>query len=237
MAAPQISLLKQLRTKLSRAGSPVKAPQMQAYMKSVMPYHGVQTPVARPLFRKLLGSLEFATPAEWKTAVREIWDGAQFREERYGALFLCKVKSARPFQTPAALPLYRHLITTGAWWDFVDDIATQSVAPIVQAYPDTMKPMMLSWSRDKNIWVRRTAILCQLPAKQATDLSLLYACIEPSLGSKEFFLNKAIGWALRQLARSQPRAVLTYVKQNEARLHPLSRREALKHLKKTKEKK
>ena len=233
MASPGISLLKQLRTELKRVADARKAPQMQAYMKSEMPYLGVQTPVSRPIFRRLLNPVEFRSASEWRTTVREIWDDALFREERYGALFLCKTKNSRPFQNPAALPLYRYLVVSGAWWDYVDDIAVHSIAPIVQAYPDVMKPKMLAWSRDKNIWIRRSAILSQLFAKDATDLKLLYACIEPSLGSEEFFLNKAIGWALRQLAWTQPKTVLAYVKKNEGRLHPLSVREATKNLKKS----
>ena len=81
-----------------------------------------------------------------------------------------------------------------------------------------------------NIWKRRSAILIQLKAKEQTDLDFLYACIEPSLDSKEFFLRKAIGWALRQYAWTDPVEVRRYVVANEARLSGLSRREALKNL-------
>jgi 3-methyladenine DNA glycosylase AlkD len=83
---------------------------------------------------------------------------------------------------------------------------------------------------DANLWKRRSAILCQLHAKRETDLALLYACIEPSIGSQEFFLRKAIGWALRQYARTDPAEVRHYVTANAARLSGLSRREALKHI-------
>jgi 3-methyladenine DNA glycosylase AlkD len=89
---------------------------------------------------------------------------------------------------------------------------------------------MLAWSRCSDLWKRRTSILCQLLFKEQTDLELLYACIEPSLASREFFLQKAIGWALRQQARTNPSEVKRYVRLNQARLSALSRREALKHL-------
>jgi 3-methyladenine DNA glycosylase AlkD len=90
--------------------------------------------------------------------------------------------------------------------------------------------MMLAWSKSNDLWKRRTAILCQLGFKAQTDLELLYACIQPSLESREFFLQKATGWALRQYARIDSSAVKKYVQQNHARLSTLSRREALKHI-------
>ena len=89
---------------------------------------------------------------------------------------------------------------------------------------------MLAWSTD-DMWKRRSAILCQNKAKTATDLPFLYACIEPALESKEFFLRKAIGWALRQYAWTDPAEVTRYVRANEARLSGLSRREALRNVK------
>ena len=92
-----------------------------------------------------------------------------------------------------------------------------------------MRSAMLAWAGGDDLWKRRSAILCQLGWKGETDLGLLYACIEPSLGSKEFFLRKAIGWALRQYAWTDPGEVLRYVAANEERLAPLSRREALKN--------
>ncbi len=93
-----------------------------------------------------------------------------------------------------------------------------------------MKPAMLGWARGGNMWKRRSAILCQLHAKAATDRHFLMACIAPSLSSKEFFLRKGIGWALRHYARTDPDWVRGYVADHEATLSPLSRREALKHI-------
>jgi len=125
--------------------------------------------------------------------------------------------------------MYEEMIVTGAWWDFVDDIAAHRIGPILGQEPARMKRKMLSWSRSDDLWKRRTAILCQLVLKE-TDRGLLYACIEPSLPSREFFLQKAIGWALRQYARTDPVAVRLYVRSQGDRLSSLSRREALKHL-------
>jgi 3-methyladenine DNA glycosylase AlkD len=93
-----------------------------------------------------------------------------------------------------------------------------------------MRRKMLSWSQSSNLWKRRTAVLCQLRFKEETDLTLLYACIEPSLGSPEFFLRKAIGWALRQYAWTDGSEIKRYVGFNRARLSGLSCREALKNI-------
>jgi 3-methyladenine DNA glycosylase AlkD len=128
------------------------------------------------------------------------------------------------------MKMYDELIVTGAWWDYVDDIASHRVGPILRDYPRPMRRKILSWSKSNNLWKRRTAIICQLGFKAETDLELLYACIEPSLGSAEFFLQKAIGWALRQYAWTDGAEIKRYVRLNSARLSTLSRREALKNI-------
>jgi 3-methyladenine DNA glycosylase AlkD len=128
------------------------------------------------------------------------------------------------------MKMYEELIVTGAWWDYVDGIASHRVGQILKNYPAPMRRKMLAWSKSADLWKRRTSILCQLGFKTETDLELLYACIEPSLGSREFFLQKAIGWALRQYAWIDHAEVQKYVRLNHARLSALSRREALKNI-------
>jgi 3-methyladenine DNA glycosylase AlkD len=122
------------------------------------------------------------------------------------------------------------MIVTGAWWDYVDSLASHQVGGLLLLDPAAIRPRMLAWSRDRDMWKRRTSIICQLRFKADTDLELLAACIQPSLGSKEFFLRKAIGWALRQYAWVDPDWVVGYVDSHQAHLSPLSRREALKNL-------
>jgi len=223
-------LLPQLRKVLRRAADPAKAPAMQAYMKSTMAYHGVPVPLLRRICKEQFATLEFRNAADWQSQVLDLWRNARFREERYAAIHLAAHKKALPYQTPAALKMYEELVVTGAWWDYVDEIASHRIGPILREHPAPMRRKMLSWSRSYDMWKRRTAILCQLGCKEKTDLELLYACIEPSLGSREFFLQKAIGWALRQHARTDGAAVRSYVQLNSDRLSALSRREALKHL-------
>jgi 3-methyladenine DNA glycosylase AlkD len=203
---------------------------MQAYMKSEMPQHGVPTPVMRALCKRLFADLTFANRRAWESEVRAIWKGARFREERHAAIELTGHKRARPFQTVEALPLYEHLIVTGAWWDYVDTLAVHRVGPLFRDDAKAMKQAMLAWSRSEDLWKRRAAIICQLAFKADTDLPLLYACIEPALSSKAFFLRKAIGWALRELGKTQPAEVKRYVRAHQNALSPLSQREALKNL-------
>src|SRR4051812_46908693 len=200
-------LLAKLRAALKAAGNATNAKAMQAYMKSAMPMHGVPAPRRREILRGLLKDLSWPDAETWAAEVRAIWHGAKFREERYAALSLVSHRRARAFQTPEALPLYEELIVDGAWWDFVDELAANAVGGILRTHPVPMKKAMRSWSRSDDMWKRRTAILCQLTFKEETDRKLLYECIEPVIDSKEFFLRKAIGWALRQYARVEPKEV------------------------------
>lgn len=223
-------LLLKIRKELKAVADPVRAKGMQAYMKSQMPYHGVPAPVMTEVSKKLFGELSFGSFRDWEKEVREVWRGAKFREEKYAAIRLCGLKSVQEFQTPAAMKLYEEMIVTGAWWDFVDELASHKVGGVLRGFPKEMKQQMLEWSTSEDMWKRRTSILCQLGFKKDTDLKLLYQCIAPSMDSKEFFLRKAIGWALRQYAWTDPKEVKRYVKENKDKLSGLSQREALKNV-------
>lgn len=227
---PRRMLLDRVRTALADAADASRAPAMQRYMKSAMPFHGVPMPSVRKVCRMLFADVPLASSAQWQVQVLALWRGAGFREERYAALQLAGHPRAERFQTLSAMQVYEEIIVSGAWWDYVDEVAAHRVGPILQREPARMRRKMLAWSRSADLWKRRTAILCQLGFKRKTDPDLLYACIEPSMGSPEFFLQKAIGWALRQYARTDPVEVRRYVRTNADRLSALSRREALKHI-------
>lgn len=223
-------LAKIIRTHLTAAADPTRAPGMQAYMKSAMPYLGVSTVPLRQICKTVFADLSWPDSAAWQADVLAIWRGAAHREERYAAIELSGVRAARAFQRLDALPMYEEMIVTGAWWDYVDAIAGQRLWALLQADREAMKRAMLEWAKGENMWKARSAILCQLHAKGETDLDFLYACIAPSLGSKEFFLRKAIGWALRQYAWADADEVRRYVAAHEGRLSALSKREALKNI-------
>jgi len=199
-------------------------------MKSEMPYLGVSAARVKAACREVYASYPFESAELWRADALSLWRGARHREERYAAIALTGHRKAAGFKTLAALPMYEEMIVTGAWWDYVDELAEHRVGPLLAAYPRPMRKTLLSWSRSADLWKRRTSIICQMFFREATDLELLFSCIEPSLASKEFFLRKAIGWALRQLGKHDPKTVLRYVEEHQSELSPLSRREALKHL-------
>jgi 3-methyladenine DNA glycosylase AlkD len=198
-------------------------------MKSAMPYYGVMVPELRAIARRVFDAHPLETFAAWKNGVLTLWRGARFREERYAAIMLSGHKFYGDNQTLDALPIYEELIVDGAWWDYVDDIAEHRIGPLLQKYPRPMNRTLLAWARCDDIWKRRSAILAQVTFKKETDVKLLYACIAPSLGRREFWLRKAIGWALRAYAWHAPREITRYVAEHAHELSPLSKREALRH--------
>jgi 3-methyladenine DNA glycosylase AlkD len=193
-----------------------------------MPYYGVAMAALYAACRTVYDQHTLATFALWRRTTLTLWRDAGYREERYAAIVLTGHRTYDAYQRLSALPMYREMIVTGAWWDYVDPIASNRIGELLRRHPASMKKTMRTWARSEDMWLRRTSIICQLNFKQDTDLTLLYDCIEPSIESREFFLRKAIGWALRQYAREDAREVLRYVKANRARLSGLSKKEALK---------
>jgi len=221
-------VIKQLRRRMKGAANPLKAAGMQAYMKSTMPYHGINMPQLRAISREVFDGSAMSC-VEWSETILELWRGARYREERYAAMFLLGMKGHRACVTPAIMPVLEEMIVTGAWWDYVDEIAPV-VGDLLRRYPKQIRPLMRRWSTDPNLWKRRVSIICQLAFKRDTDLDLLYANIEPNLAHRDFFIRKAIGWSLRQYAWTDPDEVARYVRAHEAQLSGLSRREALKNI-------
>jgi 3-methyladenine DNA glycosylase AlkD len=227
---PTTSITRTLHRRLLAAGDAARASAAQAYMKSTMPYAGVPMADVRAIARDVFADLTFDDADHWAATVRAVWRGARVREERYAAIALARLPRHWPFRTPSALPLYEELIVSGAWWDFVDEIATHLVGELLASHPKPLSKTLTAWSRDADLWKRRTAIIAQLSFRERTDADSLFRWIEPSLTSTEFFLRKAIGWALREYSKSAPDVVRRYVVDHADVLSPLSRREALKVL-------
>jgi 3-methyladenine DNA glycosylase AlkD len=193
---------------------------MQAYMKSAMPFYGVQKPGRVALAREVLTELDQAT---WRETVLTLWREATHREERYMAIAVLEDRRYEAHRSLEALDLYVELIVTGAWWDFVDEVAA---GPLGALLPEAA-PVLRRWAVDEDMWKRRAAIIAQVRRKAATDFALLTDVIEPNRADGEFFIRKGIGWALRSYAWVDPEAVVAYCETHA--LSPLSRREALKH--------
>lgn len=226
--------LARARQAFAAAGDAARATQMQAYMKSAMPYHGVPKPVVTRALAEIFADYPFDDAPRWDRDVRGIFDGARFREEWYAALALRGHRRAKRFcveeRWRALLALDEHLIVGASWWDVVDEVAAHQVGALLAAFPDHLKPEMRAWSTCPQTWKARASILAQLRHKDRADEAHLFACIEPSLDAKEFFLRKAIGWALREHSKVRPDAVRRFVRDHEHRLSGLSKREALRLL-------
>lgn len=219
-------LIEAVRAALHAAADPERASRMQAYMKSAMPFLGVPAPV----LQREVGALARAHPpadaATWHDTALALFREATYREEWYAALHLAG-RSRYRFDL-AALPLFEEFIVTGAWWDIVD-ASVHGAGDLLTRHPAEVTPVMYAWSRDPNLWKRRASIICQLGRRGDTDLDLLRAAVEANLDERDFFIRKAIGWALREYAKHDMAWVVRYVDRLGARLSPLSRREALKH--------
>ena len=223
-------LVLEVRAALQKAADSSKAPKMQEYMKSAMPYRGVSSPQQKVIWRQVFQAHPLSSPDQWQRVALTLWREAAFREERYAAIALTDLRTYASHRTMASVPMFEEMIVTGAWWDLVDPIATHQLGDVLRTDPSRLSKLMRRWSRDDDMWKRRAAILCQIRFKRDTDLKLLYDCIEPNLADTQFFIRKAIGWALRQYAWSDPREVKRYVKANRERLSGLSVREALKNV-------
>lgn len=223
-------LVRDLKQRLRGAADVSRAPAMQAYMKSQMPYLGIAAPPLKTILKEVFAAQKLQSSERWRDTVLAIWRNAKYREERYAAIALAGHRGYETYRDPGAIPMYEEIIVTGAWWDYVDTIASHHLGPILRAHRRPMRAVLLEWAKDEDIWKRRSAILAQLGFRQETDLKLLYACIQPSLERREFFLRKGIGWALRQYAWTDSAEIVRYVREHEGLLSPLSRREALKNI-------
>lgn len=167
-----------VRTGLAALADPAKAGPLQTYMRSSMPYRGVTA--------------------------------------RYAATTLARHRHYREHQQPHTIELYRHFVVTGAWWDHVDEVATHLVRGLLERHPNAITPQLHDWARDDDLWVRRSAIVCQVGRRDDLDRDLLVNAVDANLDGRpaphrrsrrtagKFFVHKAIGWALRDHARTDP---------------------------------
>ena len=223
---------------LAAAAQAGRAAPMQAYMKSALPFRGVDAPERR----RAVASVVAAHPVRDATAligtVLQLWRGATHREERYAALDLLRLSRHKKWIDLRFLPLLHELLVSGAWWDHNDEISGQALGLLLQRHPQALKPVLRDWARGNTLWLRRAAMLCQRGLKQGFDAVLLYDCILPSVGdsdmAKEFFIRKGMGWALRERSYAAPDEVQAFCAEYHAQLSPLTRREALRVVEKRK---
>ena len=227
MSPERSALIEFVQRELSTRANPEKAVGMQAYMKTDMPFYGVQKPARTEVLRQLKKEFAPSDHGEYLEIVSSLWD-LPHREEKYLSQ---GVATAFPrYVIPASLPMYHRFIVEGAWWDFVDETATHMIRELVLGHPQEMWPVVDEWNDAADMWLRRTSIICQVGARERTDTERLFRYCTARLGEKEFFIRKAIGWALRDYARTDPVAVASYVSEHGEEMSGLSRREATKHI-------
>jgi 3-methyladenine DNA glycosylase AlkD len=225
-------LVDTIRAELTRHADPVRAAGQQRYMKSTMPYRGLTAPQLTAVLRPILADPGFriADRDGWEATIRTLWDEVAYREEWYAAIALARCRTYRPWVDSDSMPLWRHLVVDGGWWDVVDEVATHLVREVLEGSPEVEGLRLREWATDEDLWVRRSAIICQVGRKERLDQQLLTDAIEPNLADRDFFIRKAIGWALRDHARVAPDWVRAFVDAHAGELSGLSRREATRHL-------
>ncbi len=221
------SYARQIKVLFSAHANPKLAAPMKRYMRDQFEYVGLKGPRLAALLRQQVAEHGLPDPADLDPILRDLWALPQ-REFQYAAIFLLSRFEDR---LPSGfIRTLEYLLVNKSWWDTVDTIATGAVALHFKRYPRVKDRYLAKWRRSKNFWLRRACILFQLHYKKETDFALMQAIIRENLGSNEFFINKAIGWALRQHTRVDPQAVRRFVA--EPPLNPLSAREALAWLEK-----
>ncbi len=227
-------LADEIRAGLAARADAARAPAMQAYMKSAMPFLGVATPARRAWVKEAMQGRECGDAAALGALMLALWRPATHREERYAALDLLHLPRHRKLLGLSHLPVLLEMLDSGRWWDFNDEISGLALPLLLQRHPAEMKPLLREWARGDALWLRRAAMLAQRRLKgDAFDAVLLYDCILPSLRGAtplagEFFITKGMGWALRERAYRAPDEVRAFCREYAERLSPLTRREALR---------
>lgn len=201
------------------------AEPMKKYMKGLFPFLGIKMPERSTLQKKFYQQSGILKQEFQHEFVLALWE-QQEREYQYAAIDYIKRSLKKLVKDD--LPLFEKLITTKSWWDTVDMLAQKPVGTIAANYPEVISETIEDWAFGEHLWLRRTAILFQLKYKEKTNEELLYRYIEGNADSKEFFIQKAIGWVLREYSKTNPESVRAFIESHT--LAPLSVREGSKYL-------
>lgn len=199
---------------------------MAKYMKNHFPFLGIKTPERRLLFKAMTNEMELPP---YEDMEKEVWGLFQLEEREYHYIAIELLSNYKKQLAVKDLLFCKKLIEMKSWWDSVDSIAPKIVGDIVLTNRMEGEAVMVEWAKSSNRWTNRASILHQLKYKDKTNEELLFATIQRHAESKEFFLQKSIGWVLREYAKTSPQVVQEFVGSHT--LAPLSKREALKHFK------
>ncbi|MCB1247599.1 MAG: DNA alkylation repair protein [Acidimicrobiia bacterium] len=224
---PVDDLVTLVQRELSERADADKAISMQRYMKTDMPFYGVQKPGRKKVMRAVRTSFAPKDREEYIAACTALW-ALPRREEKY--LAQAVATTYRTYVVPGSISLFRRFIVEGAWWDFVDETATHMIRPLVVDHPHEVWPFVDRWIDDPDMWLRRTAIICQVGAKESTDADRLFDFCRRRAHESEFFIRKAIGWALREYSKTDADTVRSFTTDHRDVLSGLSYREATKYV-------
>ena len=216
--------LSKLISDLEKNRNELLAVSMERYMQDKFRFLGVRGATRTEIYKKYFPDARKAKTIDWDF-VETCWNKEE-REFQYVVVYY--LKAMQKFLKREDISRLKYLIVTKSWWDTVDLLAkvVGSLVIRIEGYDQ----IMLEWSKDSNIWLRRVAILHQLSFKEKVDEKVLYEILKNNLGDNEFFINKAIGWALRDYSKSNPEWVTKFIEKNRENMANLSLREASKYL-------
>jgi 3-methyladenine DNA glycosylase AlkD len=214
-----------IQEKLTGLANPGKAAEMSAYMKNQFSFLGIKMPERRLAFKEYVKQHAIKDENELEEVTRELWNLPE-REYQYCAIEL--LAYYKKLWQESIINCMEYCITNKSWWEAVDFIAAECLGPYFKMYPNQISKITSQWNKSSNIWLQRSSLLFQKNYKKETDAELLSRYILNLRSSKEFFIQKAIGWMLREYAKTDAGWVVDFVNNNE--LAPLSKREAMKHL-------
>lgn len=201
-----------------------QARQMSKYMLNKFEYIGIKTPERREIFKNFFKEYKNEEKIDWEF-VNNCWEN-KYREFQYVAADY--LKNMKDKLTIDDIPKLKQFILKKSWWDTIDNLDMTIGALALK--DSNMNKILLEWSIDENIWLRRIAIDHQLLRKEKTNTELLEKILKNNLGQTEFFINKAIGWALRDYSKTNPEWVKNFIEKNKEKMAKLSIKEASKYL-------
>ncbi|MFH6603386.1 DNA alkylation repair protein [Maribacter algicola] len=217
--------IKVLRVEFEAHSDSKIAAEQKAYLRDQFLFYGIKTPIRRSIQKPFLAKEYLPVKENLDGLIRLLWNRPQ-REYHYFAQELAQ-KYVKQFEK-RDIQLFEFMVTTNSWWDTVDFIAPKLISEYFKKFPEQRDPYIEKWLASNNIWLQRSCLIFQLLSKDNMDTELLARVINSLLGSKEFFINKAIGWALRDYSRTNPAWVSDFA--TKTPLEPLSKREALRLL-------
>lgn len=209
---------------MAAKGNPEAALSIEKYMKNQFKVVGMRAPELNQVTKELIRNLGLPDKSELTDVIQELWGLPEREYQYFGVSLLTRLAST--FE-PEDIAILEYAITQKPWWDTIDVIAAHPVGDYFLKFPDLMAERIDSWLSSDDFWLYRSALLCQLGWKQQTREDLLYGTIERCIDSSEFFVRKAIGWALREYSKTNPDSVISFVEAHQT-MSGLSRREALK---------